>query len=231
MKKFFSYHTMAALLAIVLPLCIHAQTFVHPGIPFTQSDLNQLKAALENLKHEVAPATNNVPNDPGPDPSKVRAYWSKDQLAFAGHADQSAALQSTLWALTRGDTNAIVSAIEPTAIKELWSYSTPTPSEADLKGTSEAAITSMRSHFERLAESLRPVTGFYVISDNLIPKMPEMVWKRRAEDYAIYKVYFAGEGATRAISLKRSNDQWKLTGILVLDGTEDKPTYDMTLWP
>ena len=193
----------------------------------TDVDLND---ALDRLKREVAGRTNNA-TDPGPDPSKVRAYWAKDQMAFAGQASQPAAVQSALWALSGGDTNAIVSAMVPDIMKELATYSTPNPTEKDRQGTSEAAIRAIHSRFETLAESLRPVTGFYLVSEDLIPKMPELVRNRHAEDYAIYKVYFAGEGATRGVFLKRFNDQWKLAGIYGLGGTEEQPRYEMTLWP
>ena len=33
-------------ITLFAPLCVRSQTFVHPGIPFTQYDLNQLKANI-----------------------------------------------------------------------------------------------------------------------------------------------------------------------------------------
>jgi hypothetical protein len=194
------------------------------------ADVNALKDGLEKLKQEVA-ATTNRPTDLGPDPSKVRAYWSKDEISFAGCSDQTSAVQSCLWAMSRGDENKITEVMDPSSIKQLWRDSRPDPSEADKNGTSPDALAERRSNLHRLAESLAPVTGFYLVSDNLIEKMPEQKGYRTAQTDAVFKVYFAGDGATRAIWLTKSNGEWKLKDVVVLGGTEEKPSYNMTLWP
>jgi hypothetical protein len=195
------------------------------------NNLDALRTGLEKVKAEIAASAKGPATNTGPDPSKVRAYWPKDQISFAGYMDRTSAIQSCLWAMSRGEEKTIMEMIDPDSLKELWHDSRPNPSEADKNGTSPDAIAERRSNLHRLAESLAPATGFYLVSGNLIPKMPEMTYGRRAEDCAIYQVYFAGDGATRAISLKRNNDQWKLTAINILGGTEEAPTYDMTLWP
>jgi hypothetical protein len=194
------------------------------------SDVNALKAALENLKREVA-AKDPDSEDPGPDPSKVRAYWSRDQLAFAGHAEETAGLQTCLWALTRGNTNAIMAAIDPDCLKGLWSVSKTAPTEEDKNGTSPDAIAAKQGSFARLGESLAPATGFYLISDNLLPKMPEMLYGRDPQVFRMYKVYFAGERATRWIGIKKAAGAWKLMGIYSLGGTDEQPTYEANIWP
>ncbi|HUS33979.1 MAG TPA: hypothetical protein VM680_01385 [Verrucomicrobiae bacterium] len=193
------------------------------------SDVSALNAALENLKQEVA-VKDPDSEDPGPDPSKVRAFWSRDQLAFAGHAEETAGLQSCLWALTRGDTNAIVAAIAPDCLKELWRLSKPTPTDEDIKGTSAEAIAARQGAFARLAESLAPATGFYLISDNLLPKIPDMLAGRDPQAFRLYKVYFAGERTTRGVALKKVDGAWKLMGIYSLGGTDEQPTYEADLW-
>jgi hypothetical protein len=81
-----------------------------------------------------------------------------------------------------------------------------------------------------LTESLAPVTGFYVVSDNIISKMPGIRDAGSPDEYAVYKIYFAGEGATRGIALKKSQDEWKLTAIYALGGNGEEPTYKMNLW-
>ena len=185
---------------------------------------------MEKLKQEVAAITNRS-TAAGPDPSKVRAYWSKDEISFAGYADETSAVQSCLWAMSQGDENKIAEIMNPNSFKQLWRDSRPDPSEADKNGTSPDAIAERRSKLHRLAESLAPVTGFYLVSDNLIEKMPEQKGYRTAQTDAVFQVYFAGDGATRGIWLTKSNGEWKFNQVVVLGGTGEKPSYNMTLWP
>lgn len=195
------------------------------------SDVDELRTAIERLNAEIG-STNRFGKDTRPDPSKVRAYWPKDQIAYAGYMDETSAVQSCLWALTRGDMNAVLSAMDPAGLRDLARVSGPAEeSEDDKAGTSAAAVAERNGRIEKLAESLAPVTGFYLVSDNILRKMGEVSAGRSADEHAVYKVFFAGEGTTRGIAMTKSLGEWKLTAIYLLGGTEEQPTYEMNLWP
>lgn len=141
------------------------------------------RASLEEQTHAQSP----------PDPQTVRAYWPKAQLAFAGYADPAAALQTALWAMNRGDPEALAASVTPeaksTLTKETW-FEHGTPAE-------EIALAT-----RKIADSLRPASGFYVVGQNA-----------PSPDQAILDVYFEGEGKTRKVALKKTGDQWKFDNL------------------
>jgi hypothetical protein len=192
----------------------------------TSADPATLRAALTALQEEAEKNRLAKELTSPPDPAIVRAHWSREQLAFSGYADGISAVQSSLWALTQGDSATIAATFTPELLKELWQLSKQNPTDADKAGTSPEAVVAINSKFQQLAESLGPATGFSLVSDNLVPRMPDY-----DANYQIFRIYFEGEGATRAIMLKKSGDEWKFHGIHVLGGTEEKPTYEQTLWP
>jgi hypothetical protein len=200
------------------------------------TNLHALRTALTNLQNEIQTAQNSPPTNSSapPHPSKIRATWPKDQLTFAGYADETSALQSTLWAMSRGDLSAILSALapgnvqnvnDPTAFARLWRDSSPNPSQADKDGTSPKAIKARDSNLQRLAASLRPVTAFHLVSDDISPRLdhnPEL---------KIYKIHFQGDGATRGLGFKKVGDELKFVSVYAIGGTDEHPTYESNLWP
>jgi hypothetical protein len=192
------------------------------------TNLYELKTALDNLHNEVQAARTAVAtNAPAAsDPSKIRASWTKDQITFAGYADENSALQSTLWAMNRGELSAMLSALAPGAVTNLWRDANPNPTAADKDGTSPAAIKERDAKLARLAASLRPVTAFHLVSNNVTPRIPNM-----NPAYQIYKVYFEGDGATRGLGFKKVGNELKFVAVYALGGTDEHPTYEANLWP
>src|ERR1035437_9321473 len=94
-----------------------------------------------------------------PDPQTVQAYWPKAQLASAGYADPAAALQTALWAMSRGDPDALAASVTPEArsklTREQWLKHGPPEEEL-------AAAT------RNIADSLSPSSGFYLVGQNLV---------------------------------------------------------------
>ena len=128
-----------------------------------------------------------------PDPQTVRAYWPKAQLALAGYADPAAALETALWAMSRGDADALAASVTPEArsklTREQWLKHGPPEEEL-------AAAT------RNIADSLSPSSGFYLVGQNLV-----------SQDQATLDVYFEGEGKTRKAALKRIGDEWKFDNL------------------
>ena len=191
-------------------------------------------------QHLLAASTNSEPeSEPSlPDPQTVLAYWPKTQLTSAGYADPTSGLQTTLWAMSRNDPNALVTSMSPEARSELtngaqitalWVVSRNDPDV--LAGrvapeTKYGALMDQLSPAERMAfqakgaeDSLGVTSGFYVVGQKLM-----------SHDQAILDVYFDGEGATRRFALSKIGDDWKVGGIYLAGGSDDRP-YGPKLWP
>lgn len=128
-----------------------------------------------------------------PDPQTVLAYWPKNQLSAPGYADPSSALETTLLAVIRGDSAALVASVTPEAkaklTRENW---------FNHKAPADEVATSTK----QMAESLNPSTGFYVVGQNFL-----------SQDRAILDVYFDGEGRTRRVALQKIGDAWKFDNL------------------
>jgi len=188
------------------------------------ADSERLRAALAKINEE---AEKNrlaqeliLPSGPG----QGLASWSKEQITFAGYAEPTSAVQTALWAMSQNDLGAIESALAPETIQQLTLDAGPP--DPDPTGTSPRALAERRSKLQRLAASVVPATGFSLLSDDIVPRMPGV-----NTNYHIYQVYFEGEGATRGIQLTKIDNAWKLVGVVALGGTEEKPTCESTLWP
>jgi len=112
------------------------------------------------------------------------------QLAPAGYADPAAALETALWAMSRGDATALAASVTPEArsklIREDWLQHGPAEEEL-------AAATRI------IADSLSPSSGFYVVGQVLV-----------SQDQATLDLHFEGEQMTRKVALKSIGDGWKL---------------------
>jgi hypothetical protein len=188
------------------------------------ADPERLRAALAEINQEAE--KNRLAQEliPASEPSQVLASWSKDQITFAGYAEPISAVQTALWAMSRNDPRAIESALAPETIEQLTRDAGPP--DPDPTGTSPRALAERRSKLQRLAASVTPASGFSLVSDDIVPRMPGV-----NTNFHIFKVFFEGEGATRGIQLSKIEDQWKLVGIVALGGTEEQPTYESSLWP
>ena len=191
-------------------------------------------------RHLLAASTNSEPeSEPSlPDPQTVLAYWPKTQLTSAGYADPTSGLQTTLWAMSRNDPNALVTSVTPEARSELtngaqitalWVVSRNDPDVLAGRVAPETKYGALMDHLspaERMAfqakgaaDSLGLTSGFYVVGQKLT-----------SQDQAILDVYFDGEGATRRFALSKIGDDWKVGGIYLAGGQDDRP-YGPKLWP
>jgi hypothetical protein len=166
-------------------------------------EMEQLRAANHDLL--AAPASLNAPLPAPPDPAKVLAYWSKDQLAHAGYADPQSALKTFLWAASRGDLNSL-----------LTSITLPADEKVDFEERVRAEDGNTERH--NLGESFAPYTGFYVVGQ----RMP-------TANRTILDVYFEGEGKTRKVALEKTDQEWKFK-TMGRPGQEDEDLENGT-WP
>ena len=192
-------------------------------------------------RHLLAASTNSEPeSEPSlPDPQTVLAYWPKTQLTSAGYADPTSGLQTTLWAMSRNDPNALVTSVTPEARSELtngaqitalWVVSRNDPDVLAGRVAPETKYGALMDHLspaERMAfqakgaaDSLGLTSGFYVVGQKLM-----------SQEQAILDVYFDGEGATRRFALSKIGDEWKLGGIYLAGGNEDAPLSGPRFWP
>ena len=128
-----------------------------------------------------------------PDPQAVQAYWPRGQLAFAGQADPVSALQTVLWAMSRGDGPTLVASVTPKAKMRL--------SRADWNEHGEEA-QEIAASASKISESLSPASGFYLVGQ-----------KFASQDEEILDVFFEGEGKTRKFSIQRIDGEWKFNAM------------------
>jgi hypothetical protein len=187
-------------------------------------DSESLRAALAKINEEGE--KNRLAREliPASGPGQALASWSKEQIAFAGYAEPTSAVQTALWAMSQHDPRVIESALAPEALRQLTLDAGPP--DPDPTATSQRALAERRSKLQRLAASVAPASGFSLVSNDIVPRIPGF-----NRNHHVFKVYFEGEGATRGIQLTKIDEQWKLVGVLALGGTEEKPTYESTLWP
>jgi len=154
------------------------------------AEIEKLRARNERARAQLA---KSATPPPPPDPSKVQAHWSKEQLSMAGYADPASAVQTTLWAMTRNDPNALAAGVTSNAnsrlTREQWNKHGPPAEE-------------LASATQKIADSLSADTGFDVVGQEF-----------PAVDQATVAVYFDGEGQTRKFFLQRVTSEWKFDSL------------------
>jgi hypothetical protein len=173
-----------------------------------RGDISPLRRAAdeaEKLRARNAQLASPAAPPPPPDPQTVLAHWPKDQLLMAGYANPIAAVETTLWAISRNDPVALAASVAPeiksSLTREDWQTHGP-PEEETAKAT------------QRIADSLNPATGFYVVGQevpgswgwNFGKDVPD-------QDQATVQVYFDGEGQTRKLFLERVAGEWKFVSL------------------
>lgn len=226
-----------------------------PSLPSDQfSELMKLRGEIGRLRQEasevaqlqaarqqpLAASGNSEPqSEPSlPEPQTVLAYWPKAQLSSVGYADPTSGLQTALWAMNGNDPNALAASVTPEANAELIEGGSRTAlwvlcrNDPDALAGRVAPEIKYRELIDRLspaermafqakgaADSLGLSSGFYVVGQKLM-----------SQDQAILDVCFEGEAATRRFALKKIGDDWKVGGIYLAGGHEDRP-YGPRLWP
>lgn len=156
----------------------------------TVSEIDEIRAKNQHL---LEAQTNKAEQAAAPDPSTVLAYWPKTQLAPAGYGDPASALQTVLWAMSRGDPNALAAGVTPDArsalTREKWFEHGPPAAE-------------LATSTKYIADSLSPSSGFYVVGQNMA-----------STNQAILNVYFEGEGKTRSFAMKKIGDEWRFDNL------------------
>lgn len=179
-------------------------------IPLHQAAAETERLRTENEKLEAARA--KAQEASMPDPSTVRAFWPKDQLAPAGYADPISALETTLWAMNRGDTNALWASVTKEAGNKLTRVGWNNRRSPGVELSNSTWI---------IEESLRPSKGFYVVGE-----------RNPSPDWVILDVYFAGEGMTRKVGMKHVDGAWKFNALdrAGADGSDLTNGYG-GMWP
>ncbi len=164
----------------------------------------QLATAVSNA--EVAPQS-SLP----PEPQNVQAYWPRTQLGFAGYSEPTAALKTTLWAMAQADTNVLAGSVTPEVktkmLRENW---------YDHGSTAEELASSAR----RIADSLRPASGFYVVGQRAI-----------SQEQVVLDVFFEGEGRTRKFAMKKIGEEWKFNALGRAAAGDDDVHPGYSAWP
>jgi hypothetical protein len=153
------------------------------------NDMAKLKVRNARLEEQL---TNSVP-PVLPDPQKILAHWSKEQLSMAGYTDPISAIRTVLWAINHNDPNAYSDSVTADARKLLTreNWNNHGPAAEELAGATQ-----------RFADSLASDTGFDVVGQS-----------SPAEGKATVEVYFEGEGRTRKFLLQQVSGDWKFDGL------------------
>lgn len=174
------------------------------------SELLKLRGEIGLLRQSVAEATNLAARNAQlaaaltnaqpsrnasslPEGQTVLAHWPRNQLGFAGYSDPAAALKTTLWAMTQGDTNVLINSVTPEIkakmLRQDWNQ----------HGTVEEELAAST---RKIADSLQPSDGFYVVGQQAI-----------SPDQAVLDVFFDGEDRTRKFSMKNVGGEWKFNAL------------------
>lgn len=146
-----------------------------------------------------------------PDPGMVQAFWPKDQLAPAGYADPISALETTLWAMSRGDTNALWAGVTKEARAKL--------TRVGWNNRKSPGVELSNSTW-MIEDSLRPSSGFCLVGR-----------KNPSPDWSVLDVYFAGEGKTRKVAMKRVDGAWKFSALGRAGDNGSDLTNGYGMWP
>ena len=183
-----------------------------------RQDGSELATHQAMHQHRLSPSESSEPTSvpPLPDLQTVQAYWPKAELTFAGYANSLSALQTTLWAMTRNDPNALAASVTPETRSNL----------VDRAFTDGSPADRIAAQANSIADSLGPASGFYVVGQDLAARITGL-----NPDLHIFNVYFEKEGATRGFALKKIDDEWRLHGIYVTGGNDSEPQLGPMLWP
>jgi hypothetical protein len=184
-----------------------------------RQDASELTSLQATHQRRLSPSESSGPQSvpPLPDPQSIQAYWPKAELSFAGYTNTLSALQTTLWAMTRNDPNALAASVTAETGSNLVA-------RAFIDHGSPADRIAAQAN--SIAASLDPASGFYVVGQDLAPRIPGL-----NPDLHIFNVHFEKEGATRGFALKRIGDEWTFDGIYITGGNDSEPQLGPMLWP
>ena len=184
------------------------------ALRFVGGDRHWAEALRAMNQRLISAATNPAAESSGPPPdATVLAHWPKAQLAFAGYAEPASALQTALWAMSRGDANLLVASVTLEAQTKMAGQG------LTFHG---ARADEIAASTRNIADSLNPSRGFYLVGQ----KLP-------SPDRALLAVYFDGEGKTRKVALERIGTDWRLRAMGFAGDTagEDTGEVDAQVWP
>jgi hypothetical protein len=199
------------------------------GLPASEfSELLRLRSEIGQLRYAFVEATNLAARNAQltaaltnkesrraaselPEGKTVLAHWARDQLAFSGYSNPSAALETTLWAMAQGDTNALAQSVTPEIqakmLRQDW-YEHGTPAE-------ELAAST-----RKIADSLEPANGFYVVDQ-----------RATKPDQVVLDVYFEGEGRIRKFAMKKVGDGWMFNALGRAEAIDSDVHESNSAWP
>jgi hypothetical protein len=196
--------------------------------PGEQSELLKLRGEIGRLRHSVVEANDlaarnaslaagltnaGEPNRPAslPQDQTILAHWPRAELGFAGYSDPASALKTMLWAMAQGDTNVLLTSvtaeIRTRMLRQDWNE----------HGT---AAEELAASARKIADSLQPSTGFYVVGQRAI-----------AEDQVVLDVFFEGEGRLRKFAMKQVNGEWKFNALGHTGAADTDVHAGFSAWP
>jgi hypothetical protein len=149
-------------------------------IPFLRkaaAEADKLRARNGRLQ---AWLTNSPESQPPPDPQQIQVRWPKTQLAAAGYADPVSAVETTLFAMTRGDLALLAAGSTPES-KSKWSFSDEQVSESA----------------QCISESLAVDSAFDVLG------------QKSDGEYTEVDVYFEEQGRARKFWMQNISGEWR----------------------
>ncbi len=146
-----------------------------------------------------------------PEGQRVVAHWPREQLGFAGYADPAAALESTLWAMAQGDTNALLNSVTPDVRPKLLRQ------DWNQHGTPEEELAASA---RKINDSLQPAKGFYLLGVRSV-----------SPDQAVLDVFFDGEGRTRKFLMKNVGGEWKFNALGRAGAADADVHAAFSAWP
>ena len=151
--------------------------------------LRQQAKELETLRNENRQArAARVSGHQTQSAAATADYWPRDSWAFAGYASPEAALQSSLWAASKGDLKTVLSGITGGIRKEM---------EKDLEGKSESEASAF------IMASVAYFNSVRVLNSEV-----------QADDAVVLSVALEDGTDTHTVKMpmKKIGNEWKLSG-------------------
>ncbi len=150
------------------------------------NELTRLR--LENLQLrdvlKTAGAVSALSVAPGS--ASEELYFPKENWAFAGYATPEAALQSTIWAVSRGDFKTMLASVTPEERVKV---------EKEIENKAPEQITAEGKR------EMDKITGFRILDQ-----------KALSETEVIINFFFEGENHAQKMLMKRIGAEWKMGG-------------------
>ena len=155
-----------------------------------RNEVGQLRkqtAELEKLRaanRQVRPAQDSQP--PAQPAQPVQDYFPKESWAFVGYDAPESALQSTMWAMSKGDLKTYLASMVPEEQARM---------AKEFAGKSEFDIAAQASR------ELEKIKAFRVLKKDIL-----------SDDQVVLTFFGEGKDETVKLKFQRSGNEWKIAG-------------------